>query len=443
VFFELLPEPEYSSEVAAAMAEDFLPKARYSFTRTFRSDSIWAAREDRPTPREDDQRRTQFALALKTKIEQMQEPNENKRPAYNLTQLAKALAAIDGLASEATVLSVIARASQWDQFTCVEAVEYLLMAGAALPVSSAIQLVECILDRTQRGMTDSDKHLLCRTLALLPFVDCPAEGIAKIREVLRNREFHGYELREIVSALGESRSDDAVDLVCELALKETTFMQCEESFVRAFATLDAPRTSALLLSFVDPDVPGIALGCSLHREDVLVASLAEIARRSPKTVIRLRDLCSCDLPDLNRHLLSKVMGSLGTPEALAALNLIDDDRPTPIPKGIRDLLEGAFVERRPSGRQPNIFTVHACASNQLRRQLFRMAIEDNKRHKSASLLLGQMEEWRLELGRPWGEPRHPDLASGHSWPPDEHILFTNEDSLPGRRHKLTDADIEE
>ena len=32
------------------------------------------------------------------------------------------------------------------------------------------------------------------------------------------------------------------------------------------------------------------------------------------------------------------------------------------------------------------------------------------------MLLGQIEEWRLEHGRPTDEPRHPDLASGQPWP---------------------------
>jgi hypothetical protein len=43
-----------------------------------------------------------------------------------------------------------------------------------------------------------------------------------------------------------------------------------------------------------------------------------------------------------------------------------------------DQLESAFVERRPYGKNPNVFTEHARASNELRVRLFRMAIEDEK-----------------------------------------------------------------
>jgi hypothetical protein len=160
-------------------------------------------------------------------------------------------------------------------------------------------------------------------------------------------------------------------------------------------------------------IRGIALTRRPRREDVLVARLTELAQRRPEAAVRLRELCERDLPELNRHVLSKVMDWLGTPEALAAnLNLIDDARPSPVPQGIWDKLKRAFVERRPYGQNPNVFTEHARPSNELRVRLFRTAIEDEKRRKSAFVLLGQIEAWRLKHGRPTGEPRQPNLASG-------------------------------
>lgn len=420
VLIDLLPEPEYRSEAAAAMARDFVPKSERSFDRTFRYDLMWAAREGRTPPPGDDQQRTRFAAALHAEIKRVREQNQDGKPAAGLKEFAKALAAIDGRGSAPAVLDVIAMPGQWDQYTCLDAAERLLMAGVVLPVTTAFALVDSILERTEKWMQDSDRYLLRRILALCPFVDDPAAGIAKIRDVLGKRRLRGYELRELVTALGESRSDAAVDLLYEFASDAPTFEQCEDNFINAYAALDTPRARELLQGFVDPDIRGIALTRRPHREDVLVARLAELAQRRPEVAARLRELCERDLPELNRHVLSKVMGWLGTPEALAAnLNLIDDAKPSPVPRGIWDQLETAFVERRPYGQSPNVFTQHARASNELRVRLFRMAIGDEKRRKSAFMLLGQIEEWRLEHGRPTGEPRHPDLASGQSWPPEE------------------------
>ncbi len=420
VLIDLLPEPEYLTDAAAAMAQDFVPKPERSFDMTFRYDLMWAAREDRTPPSGNNQRRTRFVAALKAEIKRLREQNEDGKSAAGLKELANALAAIDGRGSAAAVLDVIAMPGQWDQYVCLAAAERLLMAGGVLPATTAFALADSILERTEGWMQDSDKDLLRRILALCPFVDDPAAGIAKVRDVLRKWRFWGYELCELITALSESRSAAAIDLLYELASDAQTFEQCEESLINAVAALDTPRACELLLGFVDPDVRGIALTRRPDREDVLVARITELAQRKPEVAARLQQLCERDLPELNRHVLSSVMGCLGTPEALAAsLNLIDDAKPSPVPQGTWEQLESAFVERRPYGQNPNVFTEHPRASNELRLRLFRMTLQDPKRRKSALMLLGEIEEWRLEHGRPTRELRHPDLASGQSWPPAE------------------------
>ena len=420
VLIDLLPEPEYSSDAAAAMARDFVPKPENYFDRGFRYDLMWAAREGRTSPPDDDRRRSRFAAALNAEIKRLREQSQDGKPAAGLKVLAKALAAIDGRGSAAVVLREIATPGQWDQHTRLEAAERLLMEGVVLPVTTAFALVDSILERTEKWMQNSDRYLLCRILALCPFVDDPAAGIAKMCDVLGKRRLWGYELRELVTALGESRSDAAVDLLYELGSDVQAFKQCEDNFINAVAALDTPRARELLLGFVDPDIRAIRLTRRPDREDVLVTRLAELGLRRPETAARLRELCERDLPEINRHVLSKVMNWFGTPEALVAnLNLIDDAKASSVPQGVWDQLESAFVERQPYGQNHNVYSLHARASNELRARLLRMVLEDRKRRKSAFMLLGQIEVWRLKHGRPTDEPRHPDLASGQSWPPKE------------------------
>jgi NACHT conflict system protein len=430
---DLLSEPEYLSDAAAAIARDFVPKPERSFDRAFRADLMWAAREGRVSSPGDNQRRARLAAALNAEIRGLRERNQDGKPTAGLKTLAKALAAIDGRGSAMAVLGEIATPGQWDQYVCLDAAERLLVAGVVLPAASAFALVESILERTEKWMQDSDRYLLCRILALCPFVDDPAAGIAKMRDAIGKRRLWGHELHELLTALGESRSDAAIDLLYELASDARTFEQCEDDFINAFAAFDTPRARELLMGFVAPSISGIALTRRLHREDVLVARLTELARRAPEAATRLRELCEHDLPELNRHVLSKVMDWLGTPEALTAnLSLIDDAKPTPVPQGIWDQLKTAFVERRPYGESPNVFSEHAHASNELRVRLFRMATEDEKRRKSAFMLLGQIEDWRLGHGRPTGEPRHPDLASGQSWPLMEPLRAPEGSCVPHR-----------
>jgi hypothetical protein len=418
VLIDLLPEPEYLSDVSAAMARDFVPKPERSFNRY---DLMWAAREGRIPPPREKQQRTRFVAALKGEIARLREKCQDGKPATGIKVLARALAAIDGRGSATAVLDIIAMPGKWDEYNNLAAAELLLMAGVVLPTTTVFSLVDSIVERTEKWMQESDRYLMLRILVLCPFVDDPAAGIAKMRDVLGKRRLGGHELRGLVTALGESRSDAAIELLYELASDTQKFEQYENDFINALAALDMPRGRELLLGFVDPDIRGVALTRRPHhREAVLAAQLTELARRRPEVAARLQELCERDLPELNRHILSELMNWLGTPEALAAnLNLIDDAKPSPVPQGIWHQLESAFVERRTYGQNSNTFTEHARASNELRVQLFRMAVEDKKRWKSAFKLLGQIEEWRLEHGRPMGEPRHPNLASGQSWPPKE------------------------
>ena len=410
VLIDLLPEPEYRTAAATAMAFDYVPKRDHPFDTTIRYDLMWAAREGHAPPSRDDQRRSRFAAALNTEIEKLRRDDEDATSQVDLRELGKALAAVDGGGSAEVVLDVIAEPGHLGQYARLEAVERLLMAGVILPKSTAFALVDSCIQ-------DSDGRLLHQILALCPFVDDPGAGIAKVRDVLRKQPW-GYELRDLVTSLGECRSDAAIDLLYEIASDVHAFEQCEDCLINAIAAFDVPRAQEMLLSLVDPDIHGIAPPDCLHDEDVLVARLTELAQRQPAICARLQELCDRDLPEFNRRVLSKTMGWIGTPEALSAnLNLIDDARPWPVPQGVWDQLEAAFVQQRPYGQDANVSSRHARASNDLRLRLFRMAIQDPRRRRSACVLLGRIEDWRLEYGRSTGEPRHPDLASDESWPP--------------------------
>lgn len=416
VLIDLLPEPEYLTDVAAAMAHDYLRTPEHAFDRAVRFDSVWAARESHD-PHLLDDRRSRFAAALNAEIRRLRGLSQDGKPVGGLKALATALAAVDARGSAAVVIDAIALPGRWDQSLCLDAAERLLMAGVLLPATATFALLDSILGRTRKWMPDSDRYLLKRALVLCPFVDDPAAGISRVRGVLAERRLWGSELRDLITALGESRSEAAVDLLYELASDAPTFERCADSFFNAFYALNTPRARELLMGFIDPEIRGIVPTRNPHSEDVLVARIVDLAQRMSDVGARLREMCEYDLPELNRQIISRIMHALGTPEALAAnLNLIDDARPAPVPQGVWDQLEAAFVERRPYGEGPNVFSQHSRASNDLRIRLFGMVTEDRKRRRSAFMLLGRIEEWRLQYGRPTEEPRHPRLAVGQAWP---------------------------
>lgn len=418
LLIELLAEPEYVSDVTSAMARDYVNVPATLRGNILNYQQMWAAREGRLPPPPSNARRERFGAALKAEAARLIEKASAGEQAAGLLGVARALAIIGGHGAAAAALDILALNGHRDEYRRIEAAEFTLMAGVALPTRTALALVDSFFATRGGWLSDQDRYLLSRILVLLPFVDDPSAGIARMRGVLGASQLHGSDWREPVRALGNSRADAASDLLAELVADPSVFQQSEDSLVNALATLDTSRSREILLGFVDPAISG-HVPTRWHFEDVLVEQLANLAQRSPEAATRLFGLCRIDLPEVNRHLLSRVMSRLGTTQALAAnLDLIDDAKQSPIPHGLWDLLKNTFLAREAHKNDPNTYTVRSQASNETRTRLFTVATGgDAKRQRSALQLLGQIEVWRLEEGKPADEPRHPDLASGSPWPP--------------------------
>jgi hypothetical protein len=263
----------------------------------------------------------------------------------------------------------------------------------------------------------NDQYLLQRFLCLLPFVDNPAKGIDRMRQLLSELRVYGHKLGDVVAALGHCRCDQALPFLVELGSDRARAQQLGDAWINAVAAIDAPEARNVLLSFVDPTLTGLPTEVPFASDHALVARIADLARRDKTIEQRLLRLCGSELPSAKRDLLAKVVGQLGHLEAVTAgVNLIDDAAKTPVPYEMWKQLEDAFVERRPHGQSENTFTLEPRSSNAVRAKLLEMATKDERRKKSALRLLAQIEDWRLEYGRPAGEPRHPAFDSGEQWP---------------------------
>ena len=102
-------------------------------------------------------------------------------------------------------------------------------------------------------------------------------------------------------------------------------------------------------------------------------------------------------------------------DLVAGLCVLRDDG-SGFPYELLRSIENAFLERRPYGAEGHAYTLGPRGSNALRKRLLEMAQTDPARKRSAFAILGQIEVWRLEHGRPADEPRHPAIDSGVSWP---------------------------
>jgi len=154
--------------------------------------------------------------------------------------------------------------------------------------------------------------------------------------------------------------------------------------------------------------------------DLLVRRIADLALTDVALFARILDLTAKPpSSDQQRVILAKVIASLDSPQALlAGLNLIDDSAPQPLPYELARSIEDLFLEKRPHTRSSQAYTLVPRAATDVKKQLFEILRTDPKRAHTAYVLLAQIEEWRLEYGRPATEPRHPLFESGGIWPPN-------------------------
>jgi hypothetical protein len=167
---------------------------------------------------------------------------------------------------------------------------------------------------------------------------------------------------------------------------------------------------------VDPDIK-VSFNLAFERPETAAARLVELAGRDSKVRERLLQLCSLGVAEPKRSLLAKVIAWLGTPEAvIASMNLLDDNAMPQIPYDTWKQMEDAFVERKPYEKDANTYTLAPRSSNEVRVRLFEMSRQDKHRAKAVAALLAQIETWRLEHGRPLGEPRSVEVECESSWP---------------------------
>jgi hypothetical protein len=417
VLLELLAEPEYEQFAAltllqlARLPEPQLTVSPFGRKRSYKE--IWEARKRPQVTGFHEERRRRYADAVKRRIEGVIEAGKKAEPVndFRLKEVTKVLAALDGPGSADLIFGALLMSARFNGWQIAETLETLLFNGVTLPTEQTLALFDGIVEQVRPNYYNSsnDRGLLVKGLCLLPFVDQPDAGIKRVRQTVADLKIRGYELRDVVTALGHSRNGEALTAIQEIAADENTARSIGDAWIEALAALDTAEANEILLSLVDPELK-VAFNPAFDRPETVAARLAELAARHAKIRERLLQLCSLNVPEPKRSLLAKVVAWLGTPEAVvASLGLLDDGAERSIPYDTWKQFEDAFVERKPYGKDTNSYTLAPRSSNEVRERLLEMSQHDKRRAKAAAALLKQIEVWRLEHGRPLGEPRSVEM----------------------------------
>lgn len=434
VLLDLLSEPEYEVDAAwglqalaknekpdrhAVRAGRFGPPARdYKRIRNWLQDKLAAFNTGR---------RFRYAGIIRERIgvvlEESQRADQNALPFCHrrLKELGKVLAALDAANSGDLLLEIAALPGQFDGWYRLNLVEPLIFAGVPVPLDAFKEIFNPVIAEFRRhGLYNDNAHLLVRILCMVPFVEPCAAAIAHLSKLSKEFRLPLYDKRDLLTALGQSRRDEGFTMLRNFGRpNDPAFQNISKDWVQAMTESQHRAVRSVLLSSIDPTIPDSIGNISFPDHDLgfIAGSVAQLAQSDPSALARLIQLAEHSLSGQRRLILAKVLAWIDSPEALiAGLNLIDDSAQQPLPYELWKATEDLILEKRPYKGNPQSYTRVPRAAADVRRRLFEMARHDSSRGRTAMDLLGQIEEWRLEYGRPTSEPRHPAFESGETWP---------------------------
>jgi NACHT C-terminal Alpha/Beta 2 len=383
-------------------------------------EAIWTARVGARPPGFDPIRAKRYAEAIKQRITELKKENEAKPQAFtrHIKDLAVIVAVLDGRDSADFVVNTLVLPGDWDAYARMNGVRALLMTGATLTLDCMRSVLDPAIEHTlSQGLyQDQNLWLLVDCLELLPFSDDPARAIARIEEVMTRYKYWPYQFRDLVTAMGHTRSDTAVPFLIRLARGEGGVQNMDGAWIEALGRLNTVGSRQALLSFVDPEIPsvGVTIEFDYRNTEIFAAFVGGWARQDPVLKERLLALSQGNLTPTQRQLLPAIYREIGSDDAMVAgANLLHG---TISPFGRDRGFEKQFLEQQPHGRS-GAFVLVPHNAEKARAKLFQAVLNDPSRRASAFSILGRVEVWRIEYGRPIGEPRHPMIETGEPWPP--------------------------
>lgn len=421
---ELLREQKYEGEAARGLLQLVVQpnRERPLLGHVTDYEAIWAARAGTRPPGFDATRAKRYAPAIKQRILELKEESAaSANPQQyigRMKDLAVLLAVLDGRESADFVIEILTPPGQWDAYARMNGIRALLLSGAILTLDSMLAVLDPAIEHTlSQGLyNDQNLSLLVDCLELLPFSDDPARAIARIEEVMARFQYRPYQFRDLVTALGHTRSEAAVPFLLNIARGEGGVQNLDDAWIEALARLNVPPARQILLSFIDPQIigAGVKIDFDYRNTERFAAYIGEWGRQDPALKQRLIALSETTLTPTQKHLLPAIYRELGDDETMmAGAGLLQG---TMSSYGLERGLETLFLERDPYGESGSFVFVPRNAEK-VRARLFETALNDPTRRKAAFSILGQVEVWRTQHGRPNGEPRHPMIESGEPWPP--------------------------
>ena len=285
----------------------------------------------------------------------------------------------------------------------------MVIAGEVLPADVLLGGTKALLANAQEEpwRLDPDRGELMEWLELFAFSDQPIAVLETLERV------PDYGLSRLLSALSHSPSEDAVDVLVELARRRPR-MLADYDWWYALVKIGTEESFLAFLNAVcESNMDSGRQGMSAWQ---LSGALAGMANRFPAVRNAMIDCYERLNAGRSRDIIEAALAEIADEEIVLALfhRYVSEER---LYKGpITEAISHAAVGMRPIEGWPNAFDRFSKPLIALRKTLFEIMSEKKAGAALAEACLTDIDEQRDEYGRVENEPRHPYIESGKAWP---------------------------
>ena len=296
----------------------------------------------------------------------------------------------------------------------------LVLSGETVPFETVKAGIDDVFEDAKKhtSILSEGGWELKAWLKLLPFTDHPVH-LAETVRVFPERQREPHFLEEMIAACEAARSIEVEEALFKLAEGDAAFYG-NHTWRNAILRRGTESSARRYLDLIMDGKIEVRGHDSWHLSQEIAGLMHAHAEVRANVYALLKDSMT---PQAG--LLARAVAEGDDPEGLLLLVELENKLKRPLISW--RTIQGAVTEHVPSEHWKGAFDVLPVPATELRQKLLSMTT-DGGPNDAAARVLTQIDKVRDENGRPEGEPRHPDLASGKPWP----IMTPDPDAEDGK-----------
>lgn len=404
---EYLPDEGFGHSAALILAEQWRAANETSDSKRWKSGPDFSRIAERRAARASDPTASSAqADAIFDAVEQLISGDATETTKKHAVALAIVAAALPHGQRYDTIKALLEIAGRYERSTLLN---NLVLSGEIIEVELVKQGIADVFEEAQQqAWILTDGHELRHWLRLLPFTNRPADAFDIVR-ALPEQHRTPNALDGVLRAFGLAPGDDAEKVLFQLAEADPRLYAHHAWHAAVVSRGTLPAATR----FVDLAVQGVFIGKSGTDQRRTSMHLASLIGEHAELRAHVYGLLKNGSNSPGLALLAQAVAE--NPDADGLLLLIQSEIVHKRAFASWRMIQSVVTKHVPAEGWEGAYNVLAVPAVELRRNLLAMTT-DGGPSDAAARCLNLIDKIRDDYGMPESEPRHPDLASGKTWP---------------------------